>query len=138
VIKLLILIVLLIGVPATTLAEEEYVDRPPRVYPGSDRADHGPSRLELYEDPAAGDSWYARVIVRNFNGAYNRIETLETSKGPVTFQYFTSSGSASNDIPSMDDFFVLDLPSGVVADPMQVQIFELDKETIYLYEYISG
>ena len=97
-----------------------------------------PPRVTIYHDPPPGAAWYARAVVENRIGMYNRATTHETAHGPVTVQYWTTIPSAVGDPSSADRACVVSLPPGVVAVPECVEIMETESGEMFLLRYIGG
>jgi hypothetical protein len=95
-------------------------------------------RVTIVEDPTPGDVWYARAVIKNVRGMYNKVEIDSTSLGAVGIEYKTTQPSQPNDMNSADSACVVTLPDGVAAIPQCVTILEQETETIFLYEYIGG
>jgi hypothetical protein len=96
------------------------------------------NRVEIFEDPGPGDSWYARAVIHNISGVYNGEEVDNTSHGPLQMRYETTTPNTVGDPASADNACIVFLPDGVSASAMCVTIMEQETETIYLYEYIGG
>lgn len=86
----------------------------------------------LRTGPAAGDSVtvtefppgsqpFARLTLVNHCGDAKRVQTVTTSRGPVTVR-FVENGNACFKQP--DTFLIDDLPAGVSADPLSVDLIE--------------
>lgn len=89
-------------------------------------------RMSLHD--GNGDC-FAIVRIENRAGAYNQIETLETSRGLVSIRYQTIGGhNAADD----DRIEVVSLPDGVFARPMESAIVDGESIDICLYEFLGG
>ena len=76
---------------------------------------------------------FSLVVVEDRVGTYNKPETLETSRGPVTVFYNTVGGHA--DAPDYAE--VVDLPPNVAAYPMVLDLVPGEKRSICLMDYIG-
>jgi hypothetical protein len=97
-----------------------------------------PPRVTVHHDPSPGAAWYARVVVENRIGLYNRATEHQTAHGPVTVEYWTTLPSAVGDPGSADRACVVGLPPGVVAVPECVEILETERGEILLLKYLGG
>jgi hypothetical protein len=97
-----------------------------------------PPRVTVHHDPSPGAAWYARVVVENRIGVYNRATTHDTAHGPVTVQYWTTAPHAIGDPGSADRACVVSLPPGVVAVPECVEILETERGEMFLLRYLGG
>jgi hypothetical protein len=101
-------------------------------------AAHAQDRAAVHHDPGAGDAWFARVTVQNLRGVYNRTETHDTAHGPVALSYTTTLPSQVNDPASADSACIVDMPEGVAAYPVCIEIMELETGEIFLFQYLGG
>lgn len=77
---------------------------------------------------------FAVVLIENRAGSYNRDETLETPHGTVVVNYRTVGGHQ----PGADDQVqVMELPDGVTAVPMRMDLPDGDTGRICLMEYLG-
>lgn len=84
--------------------------------------------------PADGPC-FAIVSIENTYGMYRAIETLETEHGPVSIQYHTIGNHNATDHDLVD---VVDLPPGVAANPMHIDLPDGDTGFVCLMEYLGG
>ena len=78
---------------------------------------------------------FAVVVIENRRGLYNRDETLETARGPVTLHYRTVGGHNAVDSDVVE---VVSLPPGVIADPMRLDLPDGDTGQVCLLDWIGG
>jgi hypothetical protein len=78
------------------------------------------------------------VEVKNYIGTYNETETILTEHGDVLVEYLTTKPHARNDPASADTACVVSIPDGVIANPVCVDILEMETESIYLFQYLGG
>ena len=97
-----------------------------------------PDRVTVHHDPAPGDAWFARMVVQNLRGIYDRTTPYDTSHGPVTLRYVTTIPSKVGDPASADEVCVMDLPEGVAAVPICMDVMEEESGTVFLFEYLGG
>jgi hypothetical protein len=97
-----------------------------------------PPRVTVHHDPSPGAAWFARIVVENRIGVYNRATAHDTAHGPVTVEYWTTLPSAVGDPGSADRACVVSLPPGVVAVPECVEILETERGEILLLKYLGG
>lgn len=97
-----------------------------------------PPRVTVHHDPSPGAAWFARVVVENRIGLYNRATEHQTAHGPVTVEYWTTLPSAVGDPGSADRACVISLPPGVVAVPECVEILETERGEMFLLRYLGG
>lgn len=81
------------------------------------------------------DRCFAIVEIENRVGLYNRVESLETEHGVVSIQYETVGGHNATDFDLVD---VVDLPAGVAAHPMHIDLPDGDTGAVCLMEYLGG
>jgi hypothetical protein len=94
--------------------------------------------MTLQEDAAPGESWFARIEIRNFQGSDQRTETVATPHGDVVVAYQTSAGISQQSESDADIACVTLLPEKVIALPDCVTVFETETESIYLLLFIGG
>lgn len=83
-----------------------------------------------------GDSTcFAVVAVENRFGMYVAVEALETQHGVVSLSYQTIGGHNAADHDLVD---VVDLPPGVVAIPMHLDLPDGETGFFCLMEYLPG
>lgn len=99
---------------------------------------HAEPRVTAHHDPGPSDGWFARLVVTNLRGTWNRVETLDTSHGPVAVRYTTTPPSKVGDPASADHACVVALPDGVVAVPECMDVMEQETGEILLYEFVGG
>ena len=87
-------------------------------------AEAGLERMSLL--PGDGPC-FAVVAVENRMGRYTAVESLETEHGAVSIRYETVGGHNATDFDLVD---VMDLPAGVAANPMHIDL--PDGETGYI------
>ena len=97
-----------------------------------------PPRVTVHHDPSPGAAWYARVVLENRIGLYNRATVHDTAHGSVTVEYWTTLPSAVGDPGSADLACVVSLPPGVVAVPECVEILETERGEMFLLRYLGG
>ena len=95
-------------------------------------------RVSIHHDAGPNDAWYARAEIRNLFGRYDLTRIYATAHGPVSISYATTTPSAANDPASADRSCVTELPDGVAASPMCIDILERESGSIYLFVYIGG
>ena len=95
-------------------------------------------RVTVLHDPQPGEAWYARMQVENKRGVYNVTKAYPTEHGPVTLRYRTSAPSTPGDPNSADEVCVMDLPEGVSADPICMDVLEQETGTVFLYVWMGG
>ena len=83
----------------------------------------------------ADDRCFAIVRIVNKAGVYNNVERLATDKGAVSVQYATVGGHNPEDHDLVD---VLELPEGVVAHPLHIDLPDGDIGYICLMVYQGG
>jgi hypothetical protein len=97
----------------------------------------GSQRVELFEDPAPGDGWFARIVIYNGDMSGVNRHVLETSKGSVIVGYISSPNDCGaeriRDLACADDWFLKDWPDGVIASEWEGTVREYDEQVIYLY-----
>lgn len=91
-----------------------------------------PERMSLL--PSNG-ACFAIIAIENRMGRYTAVETLETEHGPVSISYETIGGHNATDHDLVD---VVDLPDGVAADPMFIELPDGETGFICLMEYLGG
>lgn len=92
----------------------------------------GLERMSLH----AGDGpCFATIAIENRMGRYNAVETLETEHGDVSIQYETVGNHNATDHDLVD---VVDLPPGVAANPMHIDLPDGDTGYICLMEYLGN
>lgn len=96
------------------------------------------ARMSLHADPPPGAAWFARVVIQNRIGTYNRVETLSTEHGPVALEYTTTPPSRRNDTASADRVCVVALPDGVMAVPECLDVMEQESGELFLVKWIGG
>jgi hypothetical protein len=101
-------------------------------------AETQPDRVTVHHDPAPGDAWFARMVIENRKGMYNRTTAYPTSHGDVTLEYVTTTPSKVGDPASADEVCVMDLPEGVAAFPICMDVMEEESGTVFLFEYLGG
>lgn len=89
-------------------------------------------RMELLPDNGA---CFAVIKVENRAGFYNLPETFVTEHGSVTVKYQTIGGHNATDFDLID---VVDLPDGVLASPMHIDLPDGDTGFICLIRYLGG
>lgn len=97
-----------------------------------------PARVTVHHDPSPGAAWYARIVIENRIGMYNRATVHDTAHGPVTVGYWTTLPSAIGDPGSADRACVVAMPDGVVAVPECIEILEAERGEMFLLKYIGG
>jgi hypothetical protein len=97
-----------------------------------------PPRVTVHHDPGPSAAWYARIVVENRIGVYNRATTHDTAHGPVTVEYWTTLPSAVGDPGSADRACVVAMPDDVVAVPECVEILETERGEMFLLKYLGG
>ena len=97
-----------------------------------DGSESGGSRMSL--QPADGPC-FAIVSIDNISGVYNNTEALETEHGVVSIRYETVGGHNATDFDLVD---VVDLPPGVVADPMHLDLPDDEVGFVCLMQYLGG
>lgn len=95
-------------------------------------AEAGLERMSLL--PGDGPC-FAVVAVENRMGRYTAVESLETEHGTVSIQYKTVGGHNATDHDLVD---VVDLPAGVAANPMHIDLPDGETGYICLMEYLGG
>ena len=95
-------------------------------------AQAGLERMSLL--PGEG-SCFAVVAVENRMGRYTAVESMETEHGPVSIQYETVGNHNATDHDLVD---VVDLPAGVAATPMHLDLPDGETGYICLMEYLGG
>ena len=91
-----------------------------------------PHRMTLHP----GDGMcFATVSIENRVGIYHNVETLETEHGPVSIRYETIGNHNATDHDLVD---VVDLPAGVAANPMHLDLPDGETGYICLMEYLGG
>lgn len=83
--------------------------------------------------PAEG-ACFAIVKIDNLYGAYNEDEQLQTAHGTIVLRYTTVGDHAPGDD---DEVSVVDLPTGVRAEPMELTIPDGDSGYVCLLEYLG-
>lgn len=78
---------------------------------------------------------FALVSIENRAGRYTAVESLETSHGVVSIRYETVGGHNATDFDLVD---VVDLPAGVAAHPMHIDLPDGDTGLVCLMEYLGG
>lgn len=96
------------------------------------------ARMTIHADPPPGAVWFARVVIQNRIGTYNRVETLDTAHGPVALEYTTTPPHRLNDPASADRVCVVALPDGVQAVPECLDVMEQESGTVLLMKWIGG
>ena len=92
----------------------------------------GPERMTLH--PGA-DGCFAVIAIENRAGRYTAVETLETDYGPVSVRYETVGGHNPQDHDIVD---VVDLPPGVMALPMHIDLPDGETGHVCLMEAVVG
>lgn len=90
------------------------------------------SRMALH--PGDGPC-FAIVSIDNISGVYNNTEALETEHGVVSIRYETVGGHNATDFDLVD---VVDLPAGVMADPMHIALPDGEVGFVCLMEWTGG
>jgi hypothetical protein len=98
---------------------------------GAEVAEYEP-RMTLH--PGEGVC-FAVVSIDNISGVYNETERLETEHGPVSIRYETVGSHNATDHDLVD---VVDLPAGVAANPMHLDLPDGETGYICLMEYLGG
>lgn len=88
-----------------------------------------PKRMTLH--PGDGVC-FAVVHIENRMGRYTAVETLETEHGPVSIRYETIGGHNATDFDLVD---VVDLPPGVAANPMHIDLPDGETGRVCLMEW---
>ena len=78
---------------------------------------------------------FALVAIENRMGRYNAVEALETEHGDVSIRYETIGNHNATDHDLVD---VVDLPPGVAANPMHIDLPDGDTGYICLMEYLGN
>lgn len=78
---------------------------------------------------------FAVVSIENRAGRYTAVEALETEHGVVSIRYETVGGHNATDFDLVD---VVNLPAGVAARPMHIDLPDGQIGQICLMEYIGG
>jgi hypothetical protein len=78
---------------------------------------------------------FAIVSIENRMGRYNAVETLETDHGVVSIRYETVGNHNATDHDLVD---VVDLPPGVAANPMHIDLPDGDTGYVCLMEYLGN
>lgn len=78
---------------------------------------------------------FAVVAVENRMGRYTAVESLDTEHGTVSIRYETVGGHNATDFDLVD---VVDLPAGVAANPMHIDLPDGETGYICLMEYLGG
>mgnify|MGYP007077387089 CR=1 FL=1 len=78
---------------------------------------------------------FAVVSIENRAGRYTAVETLATNHGAVSIRYETVGGHNPEDHDLVD---VVDLPSGVSANPMHIDLPDGDTGFVCLMEWQGG
>lgn len=78
---------------------------------------------------------FAVVAVENRMGRYTAVESLETEHGTVSIRYETVGGHNATDFDLVD---VMDLPAGVAANPMHIDLPDGETGYICLMQYLGG
>ena len=78
---------------------------------------------------------FAMISIDNRFGVYNETERLETEHGTVSIRYETVGGHNATDHDLVD---VMDLPAGVAANPMHIDLPDGETGYICLMEYLGG
>jgi hypothetical protein len=78
---------------------------------------------------------FALVSIENRMGRYSAVETLETDHGPVSISYETIGNHNATDHDLVD---VVDLPPGVAANPMHIDLPDGDTGYVCLMEYLGN
>lgn len=97
-----------------------------------------PERVTVHHDPSPGAAWFARVVIENRIGMYNRATVHDTAHGPVTVEYWTTLPSAVGDPGSADRACIVAMPDGVVAVPECIEIMETESGEMFLLKYLGG
>lgn len=84
--------------------------------------------------PGEGDC-FALIEVENLRGYYRDVEVLQTKHGPVSVRYDTIGGHNATDHDLVD---VMDLPYGVAANPMHIELPDGSTAHICLMEYLGN
>lgn len=95
-------------------------------------AEAGIERMSLL--PSDGPC-FAVVAVENRMGRYTAVESLDTEHGTVSIRYETVGGHNATDFDLVD---VVDLPAGVAANPMHIDLPDGETGYICLMEYLGG
>jgi hypothetical protein len=80
----------------------------------------------------------AIIAVYNGFGLLNSDITIHTPHGPVVLRYTTTIASQPGDTTSADRAQIMDLPEGLAAVPMELEILETQTGRICLVRYIGG
>lgn len=91
-------------------------------------------RMTLHPGDGEG-ACFAMVSIENRSGRYTAVETLETEHGPVSIRYETVGQHNATDHDLVD---VVDLPAGVAANPMHINLPDGELGFICLMEYLGG
>ena len=78
---------------------------------------------------------FAIIAIENRMGRYTAIETLDTEHGTVSVSYETIGNHNATDHDLVE---VVDLPDGVAADPMFIELPDGETGFICLMEYLGG
>lgn len=78
---------------------------------------------------------FAVVSIENRVGRYTAVESLETEHGIVSIRYETIGGHNPEDHDLVD---VVDLPAGVAAAPMHIDLPDGDTGTVCLMEWFGN
>lgn len=78
---------------------------------------------------------FAVVQIENRMGRYTAVETLETEHGAVSLRYETIGSHNATDHDLVD---VVDLPFGVAARPMHMDLPDGETGTVCLMKYLGN
>lgn len=92
----------------------------------------GLERMSLL--PADGPC-FAVVAIENRMGRYTAVEALETEHGVVSIRYETVGSHNATDHDLVD---VVDLPPGVAASPMHIDLPDGDVGFVCLMQYLGN
>lgn len=97
-------------------------------------AEAGLERMTLYPGDGQG-ACFAMVVIENRMGRYTAVESLETEHGTVSIRYETVGNHNATDHDLVD---VVDLPAGVAANPMHIDLPDGETGYICLMQYLGG
>lgn len=95
-------------------------------------AQAGLERMTLHPGDGA---CFAMVTIENRMGRYTAIEALDTEHGVVSIRYETIGDHNATDHDLVD---VVDLPAGVAANPMHIDLPDGETGFICLMEWNGG
>lgn len=78
---------------------------------------------------------FAVVAIENRMGRYTAVESLQTKHGTVSIRYETVGGHNATDFDLVD---VVDLPAGVAANPMHIDLPDGETGFVCLMEWMGG